>query len=242
MISVCIATYNGEKYIKQQLQSILDQLSESDEVIISDDDSTDSTLSLIASFNDSRIHVYHHDPTTVATTFLLDRATHNFGNALMQANGDIIFLSDQDDVWSPNKVSVMCEALTHASLAVHDCKVFNDTMDQLIEPSYFKYRGVHKGIWHNFYKASYLGCCMAMKREVVTSALPFPPTKVGHDLWLGLVADRFYSTVLVDECLVSYRKHSCSKTTSGTRSTHSFLFKVSYRFTILYYIIRLYFR
>lgn len=242
MISVCVTTYNGEKYIKQQLDSILCQLDAADEVVISDDGSTDATLDIINSFNDKRIQMLHHDQSEVKTSFLLDKTTHNFANALRHAKGDIIFLSDQDDEWMPNKVAVMCKALENASLAVHDCIVVNSTMDSVIEPSYFSYIGVHQGVWKNFYKATYLGCCMAMRKEVLDSALPFPKTKVGHDLWLGIVAEKKYKTVLVNEKLLLYRKHSDSQTTSGTKSKHGICFKINYRLTVLLNILKLYFQ
>lgn len=98
MISVCVATYNGEMYIRQQLQSILCQLADSDEVIISDDGSTDGTLTVIREINDKRIRLID-GPRRQSPTL-------NFENALRQAKGDHIFLSDQDDVWKPEKVAV----------------------------------------------------------------------------------------------------------------------------------------
>jgi glycosyltransferase involved in cell wall biosynthesis len=239
MITVCITSFNGQLYIGEQLSSILSQLGENDEVILSDDGSTDSTLDIVAGFKDDRIKVIHHDASTVVTGFYLDKPTHNFEFALKHASGDIIFLSDQDDVWLPGKVERMCAALEDADLAVHDC-VVTDSKLQVLRPSYFEWRGIHRGVWRNFVRASYLGCCMAFRRTILDKALPFPETKVGHDLWLGIVADKFYRTVLVREPLVLYRKHDASKTTSGKRSSNSLLFKLGYRITILKYILTLY--
>ncbi len=239
MITVCITTFNGELFIGEQLESILPQLGPADEVILSDDGSTDSTLDIVASFNDERIKVLHHDSSTVKTTFLLDKPTHNFEHALYEAKGDIIFLSDQDDVWLPGKMETMCQALEDADLAVHDCVVVDSNLKELI-PSYFQWIGIHQGIWKNFCKSSYLGCCMAMRRQVVEAALPFPKTKVGHDLWLGIVADKGFRTVLVRKPLLLYRKHDASKTTSGRKSNLSLWCKLSYRMTILKHILLLY--
>ena len=86
-ISVCMATYNGEKYIAEQIRSILPQLSEDDEVIVSDDGSSDATLDIVRSFNDPRIRIVQNE--------LEHGYTKNFENALNHANGDIIFISDQ---------------------------------------------------------------------------------------------------------------------------------------------------
>lgn len=133
----------------------------------------------------------------------------------------------------------MCQALEDADLAVHDCVVVDSNLNELI-PSYFQWIGIHQGIWKNFCKASYLGCCMAMRRQVVEAALPFPKTMVGHDLWLGIVADKGFRTVLVRKPLLLYRKHDASKTTSGRKSNLSLWRKLSYRMTILKHILFLY--
>lgn len=101
MVSVCLATYNGEKYIRQQIESILPQLSAADEIVVSDDESTDQTVPILESFNDSRIHIYIHKRRNEKVVW--DYATHNFENALSHAKGDYIFLSDQDDVFLPEK-------------------------------------------------------------------------------------------------------------------------------------------
>lgn len=240
MISVCIATYNGEKYIREQLDSILSQLGPDDEVVVSDDGSTDSTLDIVKSYQDARIKVYHHDSSSVTTTFLLDKPTHNFENALRHANGDIIFLSDQDDVWIGGKVEALMKELQDADFAVHDCVVVDDHMENIIQPSYFDYIGIHQGVWNNWVRATYLGCCMAMRKEVVVRAMPFPRTMVGHDLWLGIIADRYFKSKIVRSKFLRYRKHTNSKTTSGGKSKHSLWFKIRYRVVILKYIIRLY--
>ena len=111
MISVCIATYNGENYIRQQLMSILPQLSEDDEIVVSDDHSSDRTNEVIMSINDPRIHLFTHD-ATIEPIFTIDRSTYNFANALSHAKGDIIFLCDQDDYWLPEKVKTMATKMT----------------------------------------------------------------------------------------------------------------------------------
>ena len=239
MISVCITTFNGQAYIAEQLESILAQLGPDDEIVLSDDGSSDSTLDIVSRLNDGRIRVFHHDASTVRTGFILDRPTHNFENALRQAKGDVVFLSDQDDVWLPGKVETMCSALKEADLAVHDCRVVDSNLNELL-PSYFQWIGIHQGVWSNFIRASYLGCCMALRRNVLEAALPFPETKVGHDLWLGIVADMKFRTVLVRKSLILYRKHDASKTTSGRKSSNSLWYKLSYRLTVLKHILLLY--
>ena len=124
MISVCLASHNGEKYIKKQIDSILSQLSSQDELIISDDGSTDLTLSIIHRYKDERIKLLHYkqDVSVLrkkhSKQFYL--ATKNFENALKNAKGDYIFLSDQDDIWLPDRVEVMVN-----SLKKNDCVMCN---------------------------------------------------------------------------------------------------------------------
>ncbi|MCR5313105.1 MAG: glycosyltransferase [Bacteroidaceae bacterium] len=237
MISVCLTTYNGEKFIRTQLDSILCQLGREDEIIISDDGSKDKTLQILESYQDSRIKIFHHDSSSVKTTFPLDKPTHNFEYALQQAKGDIIFLSDQDDKWLDEKVTKMVKALENADLAIHDC-IVTDTDFNPIIPSYFNHIKVHQGVWKNAARATYLGCCMAFKRNILKEALPFPKTKVGHDLWLGIIADMKFKTVLVNEPLLCYRKHNANMTPSGKKSGYSIWFKINYRITIIFEIIK----
>ena len=97
-VSVCIPTYNGAKYIKEQLDSILSQLGESDEVIISDDSSSDATLDIIKALNDSRIVILEGGK--------FRSPIFNVENAMKHSSGSFIFLSDQDDVWLPNKIDL----------------------------------------------------------------------------------------------------------------------------------------
>ena len=117
MISVCMATYNGETYIKEQIESIINQLSSSDELIISDDKSTDNTLKIINEFKDPRIKIYIHEKD--------HGFVKNFENALEKAKGDFIFLSDQDDIWLPNKVAATLKELEYYDFVVSDCITIN---------------------------------------------------------------------------------------------------------------------
>ena len=158
MISVCMATYNGEKYIEAQLRSILSQLSENDEVIVSDDASTDRTLEVVRQLNDDRIKIVHHETD--------HGYTKNFENALKYARGDYIFLSDQDDEWLPEKVNVTLSALKNADFVVSDC-ITQDENGNVLDPSRFKTFKIKKGFWRLMIKTRYLGCCMAFKKNVL---------------------------------------------------------------------------
>mgnify|MGYP000805956340 FL=1 len=141
MITVCIATYNGSRYIRQQLLSILPQLAETDEIVVSDDGSTDDTSEIVRSIGDKRIRIvdnrkgeggkhYHKEEDGKhchkeegGKNTLSNSLTRNFENALRHANGDYIFLSDQDDVWMENKVAVCMEVLRSHHCVVSDAIV-----------------------------------------------------------------------------------------------------------------------
>lgn len=234
MVSVCIATYNGEKYIREQLFSIITQLSDNDEIIISDDLSTDNTINIIKSFNDSRIKIYTNKK--VNHHFLIDYSTHNFENAIKNAKGDYIFLADQDDVWLPDKYNIILDSLKSSDIVVTNCKV-TDSKLNVIQESYFNYAHVGKGFWKNLYSNTHLGCCMAFDRKILSKLLPFPQSGVGHDFWIAVFGGLFYSVLYIDRPFLLYRKHDNNVTPSGLKSKNSILFKLHYRFLIIYNVI-----
>lgn len=231
MISVCIATYNGGKYIKEQLDSILSQLSADDEVVVSDDASNDDTLQVIESLGDKRIKIYHHDKCEAK--FSIDYATKNFENAIMHANGDVIFLSDQDDVWLDGKVKAMINALSNADIVMSDCYIADVNLTPVCQYYKSEFRKFKPSISYNFIKPSFLGSCMAFRRGVTDKALPFPPYGVGHDLWLGLVGLRHFRFKFLPQPLMLYRRHDNTVTDGGKVNHTSFLFKVKYRLYVL---------
>lgn len=140
MISVCIATYNGERFIGQQLASILSQLGDGDEVVVSDDGSTDGTLSVVKAFNDSRVRIIS-GPCKGSLVL-------NFENALRAATGDFIFLADQDDVWADGKVAVCTERLRRYSCVVTDAVVADGNLN-ITSPSFMRLNKTKPGKWYN---------------------------------------------------------------------------------------------
>ena len=200
MISVCIATYNGEKYIGEQLASILPQLGPNDEVVISDDGSTDGTLTVIGLQGDDRIRLFEgpqrHSPI------------HNFENALRHAKGDYIFLADQDDVWKPNKVEVCMRWLETYGCVVSDAEVTNAGLRPMF-PSLYNIMYVREGRWYNMlWKNGYTGCCMAFDRKILEWSLPFPVDIPMHDIWIGNVAASMDRVKFLPDKLVYFRRHS----------------------------------
>jgi len=229
-ISVCIATYNGEKYISEQLSTILPQLSIEDEVIVSDDNSTDRTLEIISGFNDSRISVFLNSKEKGYTS--------NFENALQHTNGEYIFLSDQDDLWLNDKVSRCILALQDYDLVVSDAIIIDERKD-IISDSFFSKRRHYFSFLGNLYKFGYLGCCFAFKNRVLKKALPFPRNRkyCTHDNWIFLIASLHFKTKILTEKLVLYRRHDANVSTGGFVNETSVFFKLKYRVYLIGFLI-----
>ena len=238
MISVCMTTYNGGRYIKEQINSILQQLSDKDEIIISDDGSTDETIAILNSFNDDRIKIFNHiKKPRIKSIFKFDLTTRNMENAINQAIGDYIFMADQDDVWEDGRVSTIMSLLTKYTLVVTDCKVVNANLE-IIHQSYFNLVNSKIGIIKNFSKNSYLGCCMAFKRHILKFALPFPEQPLPHDVWIGLISEIYGHVYFLNEKTILYRRHQNNVSDSAEVSTNSLIFKIRYRVLLLQALIK----
>lgn len=227
-ISVCLATFNGEKYIKAQLDSILSQLSENDEVIVSDDGSIDNTLPILRNYNDYRIKIYNNSKRK--------GVIGNFENALYQAQGDYLFLCDQDDIWMPDKVEKMTLYLEKNDLVVSDCSIINEN-EAVICKSFFDKHGSGSGFWKNLNRNTYLGCCIAFRSNLKNIILPFPPNIAMHDIWIGLNADLNGSVYFLPEQLLLYRRHGNNASSSSEKSKFSLTYKILYRIQMLYNIL-----
>ena len=232
MISVCIATHNGEKYIKEQIDSILSQLEPGDEIVISDDGSTDNTLAILEAYHDFRIklHAYKHSRKY---HYNFDYATHNFENALRQAKGDIIFLADQDDVWMPNKVERVMANMNDCDILLHGRKVVDGNLQVIQE-----YAMPHPEFWRNIKSCTTTGCCTVFKRKILDKVLPFPESGVGHDFWIGVYGGFFYKRKFLKESLMLFRRHGNNVTPSNTRSNNPILMRLRYRTIILWEIVK----
>ncbi len=198
-ISVAMATYNGEKYIHEQLESILKCLGDGDEIIVSDDGSTDLTREKVSEFGDPRIKLTDGPKKGVKK---------NFENAIKNCTGRYIFLSDQDDIWEPSKVAKVLEAFKadKCAVVVHNCELIDEDGGKLLD-SYFAYRKSGPGRFKNFVKNSYMGCCMAFDATYKDKILPIPNDIEMHDQWIGLICERYGKAVFIDDILLKYRRH-----------------------------------
>jgi glycosyltransferase involved in cell wall biosynthesis len=227
MISVCLASFNGECYIEDQIKSILYQLDKSDELIISDDGSSDMTCAIVNNIKDDRIKLIDGPGEGVIK---------NFEKALNLSNGDYIFLCDQDDLWLENKVyNSINEILKGNILVVTDATLIDDT-GEVITSSFFDVNNTKEGFFHNYIKNGYLGCCMAFHRKLIPVVLPFPVNVGMHDIWIGSISSIVGNVSFLKKALVSYRRHPATTTITGQKSSSSLMNKFKWRFYLLYHL------
>lgn len=228
MISVCIATYNGDKYIEEQILSILNQLSDKDEIIISDDGSKDKTLKVIDRLDDKRIKVFKNNNR--------HGVVPNFENALKHASGEYIFFSDQDDIWQSDKVKICIDNLYDSDLVVHNSVVkFQD--GEQSDMDFFELRKSGVGFIKNITRNTFVGSCMAFRRNVMDYILPFPKHVLWHDMWIGLMVEMNGKTKFIDNKLLIYRRHGDNASPTSEKSSFSKWFQFKYRLQMLYYTI-----
>ena len=207
VISVCLATFNGARYVERQVASILSQLAEGDELVVSDDGSTDGTVAIVRGFGDPRIRILEDNA--------FRSPLGNFEHAIRHARGDTIVLSDQDDVWLDNKLGLVRELFAGESarpfLVVLDAEVIDDD-ETTVYPSVLDKLGAGPGLLRNLWTNRYLGCCTAFSRDLLEVALPFPPGVDMHDIWLGQLCERVGTTRFVHVVTMRYRRHDATVT------------------------------
>lgn len=206
-ISVAMAAYNGKAYIWEQIDSILSQLSGEDELVISDDGSTDGTRELLDQWagREPRLRVLDGPHRGLQ---------QNFAHALAHCAGEVLFLSDQDDRWVDGKVrqvTALFEARPEVMAVLHDAALVDSRM-QPMGSNMFALRGSRPGFWKNLWKNSYMGSCMAFRADLLKVALPIPEGLPMHDQWLGMLAEQIGEVALLPEQLLLYRRHDATVT------------------------------
>lgn len=219
IISVVICTYNGEKYVKEQLESVLNQTILPTEIIISDDCSTDNTLKVI---NEVICDVTSVDVKVFANNRNL-KTIKNFENAISKTSGDWIFLSDQDDIWYERKIETMLEfaekfpktklLFTNAELIDENGNLLEVKLWEMWkfnshkQSNWLYYRNSFKSLVYN---ENYVtGATVMFSRNLLRKALPISvPYGYYHDAWLALHAAAIDGLSFLDVCTIKYRIHS----------------------------------
>ncbi|HZF42592.1 MAG TPA: glycosyltransferase [Sphingomonadaceae bacterium] len=195
-----MATYNGAKHLPQQLDSFLAQTRLPDELVVSDDRSTDGTPELIEAFG-ARAPFEVRMVRNLANVGV-DR---NFDRALAMCTGDVVLLSDQDDAWFPDKIATVANRFAeNPRLQL----IANDQIitDGELNPSSFT-------TLHNFRKAFGTdaafgnGCCLSFRRSWLQFILPVPGDTFNYDLWINSLAVLLKVRAVIDRPLQYYRRH-----------------------------------
>jgi GT2 family glycosyltransferase len=226
-ISVCMAAYNGEQYITAQLQSILVQLSNNDEVVVVDDGSTDGTRDRVRSLRDDRIRLIEHEHN--------QGMSHAFEDAIRGASNSILFLSDQDDLWVPDKISTIRQAFIdnpRVTLIVTDSSLIHADGSLLLESYLGRYGPFRPGFWANLVRNRYGSHNLAFQTSILSEILPLPHKHaVRHDHWIGLRHSLAHGDALyIDRPFTLSRRHG---TTSTGRKRSSTLDKIGNRVHLL---------
>jgi glycosyltransferase involved in cell wall biosynthesis len=216
LASIVVATYNGVNYLTTQLDSLLNQTYKNIEIIICDDDSTDSTLLILENFA-----AQHPSIVTLHKNIQNLKSVKNFEKAISLATGDYIFLCDQDDIWDYHKVdkcikyfqeneNIEC-IFTNAALINEEdkpIKNYNLWACYLFNPAMVKHYG---GFWQmfQFFDNVATGATMAFKKQLKDLAIPFPISPgFHHDEWLALIAAYRNSLACLNQNLTQYRIHN----------------------------------
>lgn len=203
-ISIAMATYNGARYIQEQLQSFVEQTHQPDELIITDDCSTDQTEAIVCKFAETapfKVKFYRNERNL--------GYCGNFNAALSKTTGDLVFLSDQDDVWFPEKIEYMmgvAERHPEALVVMNDAAL---TDGDLNEVGLTKLGQIKSG---GFSMESFvMGCCCVVRRELLDFCMPIPTGFKAHDNWLVQFADGLNSKVIDPVVLQYYRRHESNE-------------------------------
>ena len=220
-VDILLATYNGARYLKEQLDSILNQTYSDFRLIISDDKSTDKTRSIIEEYakKDSRIECYFQENNL--------GVIKNFEFLMKKVESDYFMFSDQDDIWKENKIEKSMEVMENdkADLVYSDLEVVDKNLNTTFK-SYWKLKGLDNKVKkYNNFSALYLnnfitGCTMLCKKKFIDMILPLPNRSkyVLHDYWVALIVSQHGTLSYIKEPLIKYRQHKDNKIGSRKKS------------------------
>lgn len=229
LISVCIATFNGAKYIEQQLDSIIKSLAFSKynwEVLVSDDGSTDSTLEIVNKFVGRNVRVVNGPKKGPAK---------NFEYLLNLSVGTFVFFSDQDDIWSIDRVKLTIPLLYDNDLVVCNGAIVDEygkTMNIMVYDIFTPSKSIIRNIFSN----SFVGAALAFRRDATRKFNIFP-NGIMHDVYIGICFLICGKVIFTDLILFKYRRHATNLTSlrDGYNITYA---SIIYRLKLIFSILR----
>lgn len=200
-----MATYNGARYLDAQMESIVPYLESSDELVVSDDGSSDDTREIIEGYKNKYSNVHLIDGPCKGVV-------KNFENGILHAENDIIMFSDQDDVWLPEKLPLMRKLFDDypdVNLIHHDKIICNN---EQIESGNGGYPSLKGGMWNhgvlcNLLMNCYYGCCIAVRKNFIRQIVPFVDSTIAYDQLIGLIAEFQKCSMFISTPLIKRRIH-----------------------------------
>lgn len=199
-----MATYNGEKFLQEQLDSFVVQSKLPDELVVSDDCSTDGTLKILERFAKKA-------PFEVIINKNKNNLGYagNFNRALELTTGDLIFLSDQDDVWFENKIVAMSNhaSKTDRMVLLNDAVITDTELNStgVTQLGQIKKGKLSEGLY-------VLGCTVLIKRPFFKVCMPIPKGYSSHDGWIVKLAEGLNNKLIIDQAFQYYRRHNLNET------------------------------
>ncbi|PLW80815.1 glycosyltransferase family 2 protein [Candidatus Woesearchaeota archaeon] len=204
LVSIAMTTYNGEKYLKEQLDSIFNQSYKNLEVIVCDDCSNDKTVEILEEYSKNFGLKYFSNENNLGFK-------KNFEKAISLCTGDFIALADQDDIWEKHKIEILVKNIGVCSL-IHSASSLIDENSNFISPLWIKQDNFKYSFEKMIFGNTITGCTTLFKRELLKDFSPIPSGEKYHDWWLALLATKNNGITYVNEPLVKYRQHSSQDT------------------------------
>lgn len=221
LISICLATYNGEKYLEEQLNSILNQTYKNFELIVQDDCSTDNTIKILESYQDKLNIIISKNEINMGYI-------KNFETLLKKATGDYVAICDQDDIWELDKLEILVRNIqdniliySNSLLIDENGTSLNKTLSTKLKNNFSSSNSCLNFLYDNSVSAH----SMLFKKELLKYIFPFPK-HIYFDAWIAATASSFNSIEFVDKCLINYRQHSSNTLGNVKKNSNSLKNKV----------------
>lgn len=206
LVSVALCTYNGEKFLEEQLESLILQKYENLEIVVVDDCSSDNSMGILSTYHNrsGKLRIYQNDRNL--------GYIKNFEKAVSLCRGEFIALSDQDDIWDLEKITLLVKGIGGNTLIYHDSQFINhegQLMNRKLSDQVNFYSGAQPEPFLFFNCIS--SHAILFHKKLTNHIFPFPETGF-HDAWIGYVACNLGTIQFLDKCLVKYRQHPDSAT------------------------------
>lgn len=206
-IDILMATYNGEKYLSEQIDSIVGQTYQNWNLLIRDDNSSDGTLQILEKYEklDRRIKILRDNRGNLGIV-------KNFEELLKNSESELIMFSDQDDIWLENKLEVYLKTIEKVGLKnilIHsDAILFSEDKTNILKETFISKKAIRKGLKNVFFNYFVQGATILISKEIKNFILPFTEEVYLHDRYIHLISELFFERIFIKESLIYYRQHS----------------------------------